>query len=300
MAALPLETPGPDTPAGVLAALESTHTALAQNEIDQFRLAVEWAIAHPIESIADIATVEGSEGELAIAGRGAPLVAEFCVADFALAIGVTTDAGRAYLGDAVEVRYRLPLLWDEVMDGRVPVWKARRIADHTHPLPAEAAAHVDQHLAPIAHRVSFAQIERTVEAARATFAPVEAEHRRLPKPGSATWTPPRSPSTPPSRCVASSTWPTPSTSTTRCAPAPRPWPTSAAPRPWTCAAPWPSGHWPAATSPSGSRPQRGPPRPPARRVPGSRGGGGSTSTGRGGGARSLSRARRGRARGASV
>ena len=179
MAALPLETPGPDTPAGVLAALESTHTALAQNEIDQFRLAVEWAIAHPIESIADIATVEGSEGELAIAGRGAPLVAEFCVADFALAIGVTTDAGRAYLGDAVEVRYRLPLLWDEVMDGRVPVWKARRIADHTHPLPAEAAAHVDQHLAPIAHRVSFAQIERTVEAARATFDPVEAEHRRL-------------------------------------------------------------------------------------------------------------------------
>ena len=181
MAALPLEHPGPescDSAAGVLAALESTHSVLADAEIGQFRLAVEWAIAHSIESVADIATVEGSEGELAIAGPGAPLVAEFCVADFALAIGVTTDAGRCYLGDAVEVRYRLPLLWEQVMAGRVPVWKARRITDHTHSLPADAAAHVDRQLAPIARRVSYAQIERTVEAARATYDPVEAEQRR--------------------------------------------------------------------------------------------------------------------------
>ena len=102
MAALPLEHPGPDTPAEVLAALESTHTVLADAEIGQFALAVEWAIAHPITSVADIATVEGTEGQLAIAGAGAPLVAEFCVADFAAAIGVSTDAGRGYLGDAVE------------------------------------------------------------------------------------------------------------------------------------------------------------------------------------------------------
>ncbi|ABL83680.1 MULTISPECIES: HNH endonuclease signature motif containing protein [unclassified Nocardioides] len=178
MAALPLEAPGPDTPAEVLAALETTHTALADAEIGQFRLAVEWAIAHPITSVADIATVEGTEGEVAIAGTGAPLVAEFCVADFAAAIGVSTDAGRAYLGDAVEVCYRLPLLWAQVMSARVPVWKARRIAGHTHGLSFEGAACVDRHLAPIAHRVSFAQIERTVEAARAMHDPAQAEQRR--------------------------------------------------------------------------------------------------------------------------
>ncbi|HEY0951336.1 HNH endonuclease signature motif containing protein, partial [Nocardioides sp.] len=34
-------------------------------------------------------------------------------------------------------------------------------------------------LAPVAHRLTWAQLERTVEAARATFDPVEAEHRRL-------------------------------------------------------------------------------------------------------------------------
>ena len=182
MAALPLEHPGPESPdsaAGVLAALETTQSGLDQYEIDKFALAVEWAIAHPIESVADIATVEGSDGELAIAGAGAPLVAEFCVADFALAIGVSTDAGRSYLGDAVEVRYRLPLLWDQVMSGRVPVWKARRIAEHTRTLPADAAGYVDRHVAPVAARVSFAQLDRTVAAARALFDPIEAEHRRL-------------------------------------------------------------------------------------------------------------------------
>ena len=39
------------------------------------------------------ATVEGTEGELAIAGPGAPLVAEFCVAELALVLEMSTDAG---------------------------------------------------------------------------------------------------------------------------------------------------------------------------------------------------------------
>ena len=46
-----------------------------------------------------------------IAGPGAPLVAEFSVAEFAAAVGMTTEAGRYYLGQAMELRYRLPRLW---------------------------------------------------------------------------------------------------------------------------------------------------------------------------------------------
>lgn len=182
MAAHPIESPGPESPgsaAGLLAALEATHTVLVDAEVGQFRLAAEWAAAHPIASVADVATVEGSEGEVAVAGPGAPLVAEFCVPEFALAVGMSTDAARGYLGDAVEVAHRLPRLWEAVLGGRVPVWKARRIAAHTSSLPLDAAAQVDRHLAPVAHRVGFAQVERTVEAARARFDPVEAEHRRL-------------------------------------------------------------------------------------------------------------------------
>ncbi len=179
MAATPLTQPDLDGPGGLLAALESTQAELNRHEIAQFRLAAEWAAAHPVEDLGDAATVEGTEGELAIAGPGAPLVAEFCVADFALAVGLSTDAGRSYLGDAVEVRHRLPRLWARVLAGQVAVWRARRIADRTMSLPAEAAAHVDRHLAPVAHRLSWAQLDRTVEAARATYDPIEAEHRRL-------------------------------------------------------------------------------------------------------------------------
>jgi uncharacterized protein DUF222 len=179
MAATPLVHPDLDGPRALLAALETTQAELDRHEIAKFRLAVEWADANPADGLDDAATVDGTEGELAIAGPGAPLVAEFCVADLALAVGLTTDAGRSYLGDAVEVRHRLPRLWARVLAGEVPVWRARRIAARTKALPADGAAHVDQHVAPVAHRLSWAQLERTVEAARATFDPIEAEHRRL-------------------------------------------------------------------------------------------------------------------------
>ncbi|HEY0952977.1 DUF222 domain-containing protein, partial [Nocardioides sp.] len=179
MAATPLTHPDLDGPGGVLAALEANHGVLTGAEVAQFEMATEWAAAHPVEDLDDAATVEGTEGELAIAGPGAPLVAEFCVADFALAVGLSTDAGRGYLGDAVEVRHRLPRLWERVLAGQVAVWRARRIAGYTRSLPFAGAAHVDRHLAPVAHRLTWAQLDRTVEAARATFDPVEAEHRRL-------------------------------------------------------------------------------------------------------------------------
>ena len=134
---------------------------------------------HPVESIDHgAATVEGSEGELAIAGPGAPLVAEFCVADLALALGMSTDAGRTYLGDAVELRYRLPRIWATVTTGRVPVWKARKIAQATKHLCPEGAAHVDRHLAPQAARCSYAQIDRAVDDALRLFDPAEALKRR--------------------------------------------------------------------------------------------------------------------------
>ncbi|GAA1763477.1 hypothetical protein GCM10009795_007580 [Nocardioides hankookensis] len=167
-----------DFPDLVLAALHDRHLVVNQAEVDKLQLAVQWAIMHPVESIDTAATVDGTEGELAIAGPGAPLVAEFCVADLALALGMSTDAGRTYLGDALEIRYRLPKIWAVVVAGRVAVWKARRIAQATKPLCVEGAAYVDKHLADQAARCSFAQIDRSVADALRQFEPAEAEKRR--------------------------------------------------------------------------------------------------------------------------
>ena len=91
---------------------------------------------------------------------------------------MSTGAGKRYLGDAVETRYRLPRLWKRVIAGEVPVWKARQIATRTIVLSEDAAGFVDQHVAPTAHRCSYAQIDRAVDHARDLYDPEEAEAKR--------------------------------------------------------------------------------------------------------------------------
>jgi hypothetical protein len=161
----------------VLRAVSDTHDVVVAAEARQFRLATEWAELHPGDAVDT--SVPWADRELQVAGEGAPTVAEFAIADYALAAGMTTDAGRRYVGDAVETRHRLPKLWVRVVAGEVRVWKARKIAQSTYALPPEAAAYVDAHVARVAHRCSYAQIERTVEKAQALFDPDAVEVDRL-------------------------------------------------------------------------------------------------------------------------
>ncbi len=164
--------------AGLLDAVRERHDAATGAELDKFQLAVDWADMHPATSLDDAATVPGTQGEVAVAGPGAPLVAEFCVPEFALAINSSTDAGHRYLGDAVETHYRLPRLWARVIAGEVPVWKVAGSPKPTLSLPMAGAGFVDRHLAPIADKLSYAQLDRTVEEARTRFDPDAAEQRR--------------------------------------------------------------------------------------------------------------------------
>ncbi|MGZ6746223.1 MAG: HNH endonuclease, partial [Nocardioides sp.] len=161
----------------VLAAAGRALDAVVAAEAEQFRLAVAWAELHPGEAVDP--RVPWEERELAIAGAGAPTVAEFAIADYALTAGMSTDAGRRFVGDAVETCHRLPRLWARVEAGEVRVWKARRVAQATRSLSPEAAAYVDRRLAHAAHSCSFAQIERTVERARAEIDPDSVEDDRL-------------------------------------------------------------------------------------------------------------------------
>ena len=142
---------------------------------------MHWAITHPAESIDEAETIHlRSFGDTAIplAGPGAPLVAEFSIAEYAAAIGLPTEAGKRYLGHALELRYRLPRLWKRVIAGDLAAWKARRIADQTLHLTIEAARYVDRHLAPVAHKVRPTQVDRLVDEAIARHMPEEAEERR--------------------------------------------------------------------------------------------------------------------------
>jgi len=77
-----------DSPRDVLAYARSCQTESDRALAHQFIAAVVWAEQHPPESIDDAATwlTGGYETGLPLAGPGAPLVAEFCIAEFALAI----------------------------------------------------------------------------------------------------------------------------------------------------------------------------------------------------------------------
>ncbi len=149
-------------------------------EIALAKATIDWAVLNEVEPddwYANYGQAIGDRG-LPLAGAGAPLVSEFAAMEYAAVLGMSTDAGKAYLGRALELRYRLPRLWDRVMSGKLPVWRAGRIADHTISLPLEAAAYVDRYLAPVAHSCSWAQMERTVEAALVRFDPDAAEAKR--------------------------------------------------------------------------------------------------------------------------
>ncbi len=74
------------------------------------------------------AEADAAEAGLLLAGEGAPLVAELCLAEFAAALGVSTDAGRALVAEALELKHRLPRTWARVGGGELPASRARRVA----------------------------------------------------------------------------------------------------------------------------------------------------------------------------
>ncbi len=166
------------SPSGVLAGLRDHRAAAEAHEVAILEAAVAWADLHPPASIHDAAYLDGTESELAIAGEGAPLVAEFACAELAVALGVPTEWGARLMGDALELRHRLPRLWARTTSGELQVWRARRIAQATRGLSQVAAAWVDTQVAPFAHRVGPAQTDRLVDAAIARFDPDLARERR--------------------------------------------------------------------------------------------------------------------------
>jgi len=141
---------------------------------DVLVLAAKFAAMHSAESLADAARLDAAtfgDRALPLAGEGAPLMTESAAVEFAAALGLSTASGKRLLGEAIELRYRLKHLWARVLDASLPAWKARRAAQKTIPLAADAAAWVDQQIGPSAHRVGPTHLDRLIEDAIALFEP---------------------------------------------------------------------------------------------------------------------------------
>src|SRR3954447_15281805 len=165
----------------VLAAARAARKAENTAATDVLAQAVEWARLHEVTDLDDAATWwagRGVDTGIPIAGEGAPLIGEFSVAEFATALGMTAESGRNLLAQAIELAHRLPRVWARVRSGQLAPWRARRIAEQTLCLSPQAAAFVDQQVAPFAHKIGPAQTERLVEEAIARFMPEFAAERR--------------------------------------------------------------------------------------------------------------------------
>ena len=167
-----------------LADVRATDQAARTAEVERLVAVLAWLEQHLVDprTSDDVAFPDYGDGELLLAGDGAPAVSEAAVVELVTSLGLSDGAGRHFLGIWLEVRYRLPRLWQRVLDLEVAPWRARRVAESTRSLPLEGAAYVDVKLDGFAHSLSWAQLERTVEAARVEFDPEEVERRRAADP----------------------------------------------------------------------------------------------------------------------
>ena len=170
------------TPVGLVAAVRGAAAVKKQAALTEAYAVLEWVAARQLPE--DRGAEEWSDGHLDemardrfgsqalhLAGPGAPVVEEDEAYEIAAALGLSRQSGSRYVGELIELRYRLPRIWSRVTALDLPLWKARKIAAATCTLPEAAAAYVDHQLAWAAARTTLAQIDRTVDEAMVRFAP---------------------------------------------------------------------------------------------------------------------------------
>ena len=125
--------------------IEQNHAELIAHECRMLQLACAWADAHYLDS-GNAEYQPLIRRACAWGGQGTPEVSEYCAAELGALQGTGIMAARALIADALDLRYRLPRLWDRVLTGGVRAWQARKIAEQTRPLSWEACADVDHAL----------------------------------------------------------------------------------------------------------------------------------------------------------
>ena len=145
------------SPADLLQVMRTETRAAIAVEVRRLHAVIDWCVLHETDDEGEASF--GDHG-IPLAGDGAPWVSEFAVMELGAAMGVSTDSAKRYVGAALEVRYRLPRLWERVASGGLPFWKARFIAEHTMCLPSAGALFVDQRVAFVAHKIGYAELCR--------------------------------------------------------------------------------------------------------------------------------------------
>jgi hypothetical protein len=145
-----------------LASLVDVDRSVAQGEADKLAHLVHFCDLHPVVDPGDEPaawptdqSLVGPRNECPISGEGTPTVTVEAVHELTAALGLSHGSGLNLVGQTLELRYRLPILWGLVQDLTLPAWQGRQVAEHTMTLSREAAAFVDRHLAVAARAGKF-------------------------------------------------------------------------------------------------------------------------------------------------
>jgi hypothetical protein len=134
---------GPD-PAATLSLVGQAHRLVLEHECKLVQLAAHWVdLHHPDSQAPAEKTLPGAERGRQLGGDGTPEVLEFAAAELGARMETSVGSARALMADALDLRHRLPELWQLIVAGGVPSWKARKVAQATRHLSRSAAMHVD-------------------------------------------------------------------------------------------------------------------------------------------------------------
>ncbi len=141
--------------------------------------AAHWADLHGVLDVdpdgPDGHALPGMEQLVQLGGDGTPAVAEFAPAELGAELAMSPYAARQLIGDALDLRHRLPLLWGRVLAGEVKPWIGRKTADATRAVSAEVAAVVDRRVTKWAHSLSWGRLENIIAAAIIAADPTAAQ-----------------------------------------------------------------------------------------------------------------------------
>ncbi|VXC06025.1 HNH endonuclease signature motif containing protein [Nocardioides sp. AX2bis] len=167
------------TRAALLAEVKDAKAVRAAAEVRVLQSIVEWCIANEALRDDEAMWIAGyGDHGLSLGGVGCPLVRESAVIEISAVLGVSTRSGADQIAITLELRYRLPRLYERVVSGACPVWRARLVAEKTMALCEDGAAEVDRLVAPFAHSISYAQLSRLTDEALMRWDPAAAEEKR--------------------------------------------------------------------------------------------------------------------------
>jgi hypothetical protein len=150
--------------AGTLAAAEANEHTLITAETRRLQIAAHWADLHPGEAV-PVGRLPGTEHAVRLGGEGTPTIGDFAAAELGCVLRISDGSASRLIGDALDLRHRLRLIWAGARAGQVPAYQARHIATATRHLSCEQAASVDQQLAPSLGAVPWSRLQTLLEAA---------------------------------------------------------------------------------------------------------------------------------------